>query len=99
RLMQRHPDNYTARVKISLENRSNKILALSPGLSLETTQHPEKKQGFGFFKSPQPTKSPLLFGEKGAVRHTDMKKLPPLSEEAGSIQWGGGGGRYFLVDR
>src|SRR4029434_4115527 len=89
------PDNYTARVKISLENRSDKILAASPGLSLETTQHPEKKQGFGFFKSPSPTKSPILFGDKGAVHHTDMKKLPPLSEETGNIQWAGVEDRYF----
>ena len=90
------PDNYVARVKVSWENRSEKVLAVSPGLRIETRQHPEQRRGFAFFRSPSPVKTPILYGEKGVVRHSDIRKLPPLSEEKGSFQWVGIEDRYFL---
>jgi YidC/Oxa1 family membrane protein insertase len=90
------PDNYSADVRVTLENRSSQVLSTALGLHMETLQHPEKKQGFGFFKAQPNLKYPVLYGQQGVVHHKDLRKLPPQSEERGAFEWVGLEDRYFL---
>jgi len=89
-------NNYSAHVKVSVENLSDKSLQGSLGLRLESRQHVHKGGGWGFLKAPENLKYPVLYPEKGIVRHPDVKELPQKTEEKGLFQWAGLEDQYFL---
>lgn len=90
------PHNYVAHIQVTLENKSDKTLESSLGMSLETNQHPLKKQSLSFLRGPQNLKYPLTYKDKGITLHSDLEKLPPSTEEKGPFEWVGIEDRYFI---
>lgn len=92
-----NPNDYLANIKVILENRSTSSLETSPGMRLETAQHPKKEHNWwSFIQGPEDLKYPVLYQENKITRHQDVAKLLPKSEQKGGVQWIGLEDRYFL---
>ena len=89
-------ENYTAQIKLLVENQGSEAKSVAPGLFLLSAQNPESSRGFLIFREAPNLKHPLYRLGNSVKRYDNVKKLGEFQEEAGDIAWAGIEDRYFL---
>ncbi len=88
--------DYSAELKLTLENRSSEPQTAAPGVRVTVDQTREAGKGFWIFKEAPNLIFPLFRTGNQVERFSDVQKLGPIQAATGEISWAGLEDRYFL---